>query len=99
MKIIGIYIIFNRISKLVYVGSSFDINKRFSKHKNQLRNGNHPNRHLQFAYTKYGEDSLKFTCIKRIEYQIDDTQLRLLEQELIDKINPKRLYNLCPVAG
>lgn len=25
--------------------------------------------------------------------------MRLLEQELIDKISPKRLYNLCPVAG
>lgn len=98
MKIIGIYIIFNRISKLVYVGSSFDVKTRFYRHLLRLRKKSHENKHLQYAFNKYGEESFKFTCIK-IFYNISDKELRLQEQIYIDKINPKRLYNLCPVAG
>ena len=98
MQIIGIYIIFNRISKLVYVGSSFDVKTRFYRHLLRLRKKSHENKHLQYAFNKYGEESFKFTCIK-IFYNISDKELRLQEQTYIDKINPKRLYNLCPVAG
>lgn len=97
--IAGIYVIFNRISKKVYIGSSFDINRRFYKHKNQLKLNNHPNYHLQYAYNKYGSDCLKFTCIKVFDNKISDEDLRKAEQVFINKINQNRLYNLCPVAG
>lgn len=99
MKIIGIYIVFNRISKKVYIGSSIDVVSRLRKHKNQLKLGKHPNRHLQLSFNKHGLESFKFTVIFQCEKDTTDNKLRQLEQEFINKVKPNRLYNICPVAG
>lgn len=98
MKIIGIYIIFNRISKKVYIGSSFDIKDRIYTHLRRLRKNKHENKHLQYAFNKYKEESFKFTCIKTFD-SISDNALRLQEQTYINKISVERLYNQCLVAG
>lgn len=98
MKIIGIYVIFNRISKKVYIGSSFDIKDRIYTHLLRLRKNKHENKHLQYAFNKYKEESFKFTCIKVFD-NISDKELRLQEQTYIDKIKEDRLYNQCLVAG
>lgn len=65
MKVIcGIYCIENIINKKKYIGQSIDINRRWSQHKNELKNNNHANQHLQNAWNKYGENNFHFYIIK-----------------------------------
>lgn len=52
----GVYLIRNTVSGREYVGSSADIDKRWSGHKSDLRRGVHANRYLQNAWNKYGAD-------------------------------------------
>src|SRR5262245_17626917 len=59
----GVYAIFLD-GNLVYVGSSFDIKKRWNSHLTCLRHNRHTNRHLQHAYTKHGEASLSIRCVE-----------------------------------
>ena len=79
---IGIYQIKNLVSKKIYVGSSTDIDNRWSVHRKTLRNGSHHNRYLQRAWNKYGEDSFVFGVIEettgenlldREQYWLDTT--------------------------
>lgn len=59
-KICGIYCIECKIDNKKYIGLSRDIDKRWKKHKQELNRGHHVNRHLQFAWNKYGEEN--FYC-------------------------------------
>lgn len=49
----GIYQITNTINGKKYIGSSDDMNRRLSKHYNDLIKNKHSNPHLQAAYNKY----------------------------------------------
>lgn len=64
MKIIGIYEIKNLINNKSYIGSSLNINKRKIAHFSYLRRNNHPNKHLQNSYNKYGVDNFKFNILE-----------------------------------
>ena len=48
--IAGVYLIRNRKTGMVYIGSSGDVIKRIASHRYALKNGNHPNRLLQADY-------------------------------------------------
>lgn len=74
----GLYQIINKINKLVYIGQSTQIPKRWSQHKNKLRSGKHKNGLLQEEYNKYGEGAFEFEIIK--EYP-PDTLGNFLEKE------------------
>ena len=52
----GIYLIRNASQQKVYVGSSIDMEKRWSAHIRLLNRGCHHNRHLQSAWIKYGKE-------------------------------------------
>lgn len=93
MKISGIYLIFNRINKKCYVGSSIDIASRFRKHRNLLKHGKHDNQHLQNAWNKYSEASFKFSLLERTT----EDKLLVREQFWMDKLQDK--YNIIPKAG
>lgn len=56
----GVYALFCTATGKVYVGSSETCRRRVKGHFALLAQGKHRNRHLQFAYDKYGEDS--FEC-------------------------------------
>ena len=56
----GIYTITNTINGKVYVGQSHNIKWRWAVHKTALRKNGQCNRHLQYAWNKYGEDSFAF---------------------------------------
>lgn len=60
----GIYCIENLVNGKKYIGSSTFIQGRFGRHKSDLRNNQHRNRHLQGAFNKYGMDSFKFYVIE-----------------------------------
>ena len=63
MRICGIYEIKNTINNKRYIGQSVDIKKRIKQHKTTLKNNTHGNKHLQYAYNKYGERSFVFNII------------------------------------
>lgn len=90
--IVGIYKILNKVNNKVYIGSSYNIHKRFYDHLRNLRANKHINKHLQSSYNKYGESAFEFTIIVKIKKKI----LRKIEQIYINKYksdNPKYGYN------
>lgn len=86
----GIYAI--RGEEKSYVGSSVDVHQRWTNHRILLRNGNHPNIHLQRAWNKYGEEAFEFVVLE----ECSADQLIEREQHYID--TTQRLYNCCLVA-
>lgn len=92
----GIYIIVNVKSKKVYIGQAQNISKRWGYHKRGLKHGNHSNRHLQFAWNKYGEKSFIFKVLEYCPIE----QLNEREQHYLDIYMPKGIcYNLAPEVG
>lgn len=83
----------------LYIGSSQRAQRRLWYHRWLLRRGEHSNRHLQRAWRKHGDDAFLF----RIEEIVADVaDLLAREQAWIDRHraeDPKRLFNVCPVAG
>lgn len=85
----GIYWIKNKITNLIYIGSSKDIGSRIIKHFSQLRKGNHPN-HLMLAdYNKYGQNSFDFGVFEFI-----DIDLFIKERDYQRQYPLENLYNL-----
>lgn len=75
-KLCGIYCIENLIDCKKYIGLSCDIKRRFIEHKSHLNNGTHKNRHLQFAWDKYGQNNFKFYIIELCEIQdLDEREI------------------------
>jgi len=63
-----IYSITCKTNGKVYVGSTVRRpNQRRLEHLHNLRRGKHHSRHLQHCFNKYGEDSLAFEVIERVE--------------------------------
>jgi len=75
MKVSGIYSIINTINGKIYIGSSNNINRRLSSHRNLLINNNHFNKHLQSSFNIYGLKSFTFNIIEISEED------RLVEME------------------
>jgi group I intron endonuclease len=91
---VGIYYITNTINNKIYIGSSNNIEKRHKDHFRNLRLGNHSNKHLQSAVTKYGLDNFSFKAIELCERE----DLLIIEQEHIDNYDNNLLYNLTYVT-
>lgn len=75
-KLIGIYAIKCLSNMKIYIGSSKDIDHRFSVHKNNLSVGKHHNTHLQNAYNKYGKDMFAYFMVEQCH-----------EKDIIEKEN------------
>jgi len=88
----GVYTITNITNGKYYVGSSNNIKRRWRHHKDTLRRGAHPNKYLQRAFNKYGENNFLFEVIDLTEEYI------LKEQEMLDQ-NFEATYNIAIVAG
>lgn len=91
--VLGVYKIHNRLNDSIYIGSSFNIEKRFKRHYYLLRTNQHNNQHLQRAWNKYGEESFEFTILATCQKE----ELLKREQYHINLLKPK--YNICPIAG
>lgn len=92
----GIYAIKHESGKL-YIGSASNFHARWMIHRCYLNKGNHHNRHLQFAWNKYGSAAFEFVVL---EY-CDENVLLEREQAYFDALKPfgKNGYNVCQVAG
>lgn len=62
-----IYKIINKVNGKYYLGSSLFFRERLTKHKSELRKGDHHNYLLQRDWNKFGEDSFEFLVIEEIE--------------------------------
>lgn len=91
-----VYKITNVKNKKVYIGKDIHGNKRIQFHKNALKGGYHPNKHLQNAWTKYGESCFIFEIIDKLTKEFSEQDLALLEKQRIlehDSTNPSKGYN------
>lgn len=76
----GIYSITNIVNGKKYIGSTFNFNHRFRRHKSYLYLNHHPNRHLQGAWNKYGEKSFKFELVLICEkHEMDRYEIGLID--------------------
>lgn len=90
----SVYRIWNNINSKYYIGSAYNVKKRWSQHKNFLNKGLHHNKYLQHAWNKYGEKAFTFEVLI---YVWDDFAMLDREQFYIDMallINPNSLYNI-----
>lgn len=75
----GVYAIINRASGRLYVGSSFDLGKRFHQHRGSLRRGTHKNSDFQKEYDSAGEHPYVFAVTEFC----DRENVRQKEDEII----------------
>lgn len=80
----GIYLIFCRVTRKVYVGRAVDIDVRWTGHRGMLRRGCHHSPHLQHAWDKYGPESFKFSVLEKVSEEKD---LPIREQYWMDKLH------------
>ncbi len=83
----GIYKITNKINKKHYVGSAYDLYKRYKEHRSALTSNRHHNNQLTRFVNKYGIDNLEFNLLEECKPE----ELELREQYYIN--NNKNLFN------
>ena len=81
----GIYKITCISNNRIYIGSAQNIQIRWNKHLNDLKNKKHINIHLQRAYDKYGINDFLFEIIENCDKQ----ELLIREQYYLDTLNPE----------
>lgn len=92
----GIYKILNKSNGKYYIGSAYDFNKRFIRHKSELNCNVHYNEHLQRAWNLYGEKEFDFIILEECD---DKSILKKLEQKYLDDIEKEKCYNKTFIAG
>ncbi len=95
----AIYIIKNLTTGKLYIGSAQVVKRRWRKHRESLRRGDHCNKYLQNAWDKYGEEDFKFEILEEV---FKDEDLLSSEQKWLDKalaFKRELGYNICPNAG
>ena len=95
----GIYRIRHTESNKGYIGSATNFNKRWSRHKRNLKLKIHHAPHLQAAWDKYGEEQFVFEILEKVSNR---TKLLEREQYWMDyyKSYDKDFgYNVCAKAG
>jgi len=93
----GIYVIINVTNKMIYIGSSQDIEGRWTEHLNKLYGNRHENDHLQKAWNKYGDKAFQFKILEAT----DISKLIIKEQFYLDLYKPYERnigYNLYKTA-
>ena len=59
----GVYRWVNTLNGKSYIGSSLGLSRRKQRHLRELKCNKHPNRHLQAAWTIYGETAFQFEVL------------------------------------
>jgi group I intron endonuclease len=71
-----------------YIGSTVNRSQRWSRHRRELRLGQHKNQSLQASWNKYGESSFIFEVVEEVP---DVLQLMAVEQRWLDQFVGHRL--------
>lgn len=93
-QVCGVYKIQNNVNEKIYIGSSFNVSKRFMDHLSRLKNNIHRNKHLQSSVNKYGINNFTFSIVEECKEDF----LIEREQFYIDSYDWKKLYNKTKVA-
>lgn len=99
----GIYMIQSlKFPDRVYVGSAYNIRRRWNSHIYYLRNNNHHSPKLQNHYNKYGESDLMFDIIESRDYLCNEDILAREQGwcyhfQYQDTWKP--YFNICPQVG
>lgn len=89
-----IYIIWNKISGKIYLGSTVNFKERINRHFRELKKGNHHSIHLQRAYDKYGKGSFEVEIFGQFESEKEK------EQNLLDILCLKsETYNISSTSS
>jgi len=64
-----------------YIGSTVNKNQRWARHRKDLRQGTHPNKHMQTSWDAHGEGSFLFECIEEVAGAVE---LFIAEQRHLD---------------
>ena len=92
---IGIYKIENIINNIIYIGSSINVEKRFERHKYDLKRNKHHNIYLQRSYNKYGIENFKFEIIEECNIlDIKSIEQKYLDNIFSDKERENKYFNL-----
>lgn len=94
----GIYQIRNVLNGKMYIGSAFDIKRRWNFHKSALNLNKHKTKYLQSAWNKYGEKAFEFIVLEYCEKE----HLLFHEQKWFNFYKPydrNNGYNVNPIAG
>jgi len=88
--VVGIYGIKNKINGNIYIGQSIKIERRWSKHKTELKKNKHPNQYLLNSYNKYGKDNFEFLILEECEKE----KLNSMEEKWINVFSREKIYNI-----
>ena len=91
-KIIAVYRIRNLVSKKYYIGSSTNLYERWRNHRSKLRNGTHPNNHLQSSWDKHSEEVFVFEVLEEFQTVTDMEEAE--EALLADAVDDPLCCNL-----
>jgi len=95
MKQCGIYLIRNRISEKFYVGSSIDIDRRWTRHLDDLTKNKHHSIKLQNSWNKHGKENFDLFVIQKADF----SKIQELEQKWIDMLDAYHSgYNCTPIS-
>lgn len=87
-----VYMIKNTVNGKVYIGSSVNGNRRYSRHLYELKKGTHHTIRLQKAFNKYGVEAFVFMILKYTEKNnLRKEESRILK--MLDTSNPEKGYN------
>lgn len=92
----GIYKILNKIDGKFYIGSSKNIEGRWSDHIRNLRSNSHVNPKLQHAWNFHGENNFEFLIVESTDDVLDR------EQYFLDELKPYIRgigYNICETSS
>ena len=67
----GVYQILNTVNGKPYVGSSANIERRWSVHRHALSKGTHHSVKLSRAYAKHGADAFAFSVLETCEPELN----------------------------
>jgi group I intron endonuclease len=85
-----------------YIGSTVNKAQRWARHRRQLRDGTHPNKHMAAAWAKYGETAFMFEVLEDVA---EPAALFAAEQKYLDEHAGKAycfnwsLYAGAPMRG
>ena len=92
IKITYIYSIVQS-EKIIYVGSTNDVDKRFKQHKKALEKGKHTNKTLQKKFNE--NNNIKFVVM--YELKTDNTLIKFFVESLVNSVY-KPVCNKCIIA-
>jgi len=92
MKRSGVYLIRNLVSQKIYVGSSININKHWSRHRYNLRRGLHCNNIIQKDWNKCTESNFDFS-IQELCLKQDLLTRETYWVNFYNSMNPEKGYN------